>query len=319
MARFGLGGILARAVFRPGEVALVNTKVILEAPFGEEEAATPDASAEDAARAEEVYKGPTAEELRQEAEKFKQDWEIEKSTMISNAQAEADAILSKAREDALQTRQNAEELAKSTIENSQKEAEKQKAEAEAGAKSIIEGAGKEAEEQKKAGYNEGFKKGREEGFETGKAEMERLTIRMQVMLERIQDKRTDIFDEAEQQIIDLVLLTTRKVVKIIPEKEKNVVIENIKAALGKVKERGKIIIKINTEDLKLSTEHKNDFIKLIESGNSLELHEDNSIEPGGCIVQTDFGEIDARISSQLFELESKITELSPIKAPAPPV
>ena len=32
-----------------------------------------------------------------------------------------------------------------------------------------------------------------------------------------------------------------------------------------------------------------------------------------CIVETDFGAIDARISSQLAELEEKILEISPIK------
>ena len=33
----------------------------------------------------------------------------------------------------------------------------------------------------------------------------------------------------------------------------------------------------------------------------------------GCIVETDFGAIDARIASQLGELESKVLEISPVK------
>ena len=40
------------------------------------------------------------------------------------------------------------------------------------------------------------------------------------------------------------------------------------------------------------------------------------MESGGCIVETDFGAIDARISSQLTELEEKIMEVSPIKSVA---
>ena len=42
--------------------------------------------------------------------------------------------------------------------------------------------------------------------------------------------------------------------------------------------------------------------------------EDSSVDSGGCIIETDFGEIDARISSQLAELEAKILEISPIKS-----
>ena len=42
--------------------------------------------------------------------------------------------------------------------------------------------------------------------------------------------------------------------------------------------------------------------------------EDSTVEKGGCIVETDFGEIDATIHSQLHELEEKILEVSPIKS-----
>jgi flagellar assembly protein FliH len=41
--------------------------------------------------------------------------------------------------------------------------------------------------------------------------------------------------------------------------------------------------------------------------------EDSSVDKGGCIIETDFGQIDARISSQLHEIEENITELMPIR------
>jgi flagellar assembly protein FliH len=74
-------------------------------------------------------------------------------------------------------------------------------------------------------------------------------------------------------------------------------------------------------DLKLTTEHTKDFISLVEGVKSIQVVEDSSVDSGGCIIETDFGEIDARIASQLAELEAKILEISPIKskakAPAP--
>jgi flagellar assembly protein FliH len=69
-------------------------------------------------------------------------------------------------------------------------------------------------------------------------------------------------------------------------------------------------------DVKLSSEHIKDFIQLIEGSKSLQVVEDSTVDPGGCIIETDFGEIDARISSQLAELEAKILEISPIKSKA---
>jgi flagellar assembly protein FliH len=67
-------------------------------------------------------------------------------------------------------------------------------------------------------------------------------------------------------------------------------------------------------DLKLTSDHTKDFINLVEGSKSIQIVEDTSIDEGGCIIETDFGEIDARISSQLMELESKILEISPIKS-----
>ena len=109
------------------------------------------------------------------------------------------------------------------------------------------------------------------------------------------------------------MLITRKVVKSISETQKNVVIENIREALGKVKSKGKITIKVNLADLELSTAHIEEFTKQLESSGTIEILEDSSIDAGGCVVETDFGAIDARIANQLAELEAKILELSPIK------
>jgi flagellar assembly protein FliH len=52
----------------------------------------------------------------------------------------------------------------------------------------------------------------------------------------------------------------------------------------------------------------------MEGVKSIQVAEDSSVGPGGCVIETDFGEVDARISSQLAELESKILEVSPIRA-----
>ena len=73
------------------------------------------------------------------------------------------------------------------------------------------------------------------------------------------------FDETEQQIVDLVLLMTRKVVKVISENQRTVVMNNIVQALRKVKGRGDVTIRVNLADVELTTEHTNDFIQAVEN------------------------------------------------------
>ena len=133
------------------------------------------------------------------------------------------------------------------------------------------------------------------------------------MIEAVQAKRQEILDNTEQQIVSLVILIVRKVVKIMSENQKSVIMSNVLQALKKVKGSGDVTLRVNLADVKLTTEHIKDFIRQVENIKNISVVEDSSVEKGGCIVETDFGAIDARISSQLNELETQILNISPIK------
>ncbi|GHT57676.1 flagellar assembly protein FliH [Spirochaetia bacterium] len=311
---------MAKTVFRPGEITLNGSSVLLEAPTAYPDSAyfMPEEEAVPSAPAAEEYTGPTADDLRQEAEAFKQQWESERKELINSAKAEAENILKEARDAAaLETTRKTEDV-QSLKQNAEAEAEKIIADAKQKATELEEESKTAFEAERKAAEEQGRSAGKEEGFAEGRAEADRLIERVQTVLERAQGQREQILEETEQQIVDLVLLMTRKVVKIISETQKDVVRSNVTAALQKVKGRGNITIRVNMADVKLTTEHVNNFIQKMEGVQGIQVAEDSTVDPGGCIIETDFGEIDARISSQLAEIETKILELSPIKAKAKP-
>lgn len=299
---------MAKTVFRPNEIKAKPGEVTLKlihdySPVEEVEEAPV-----------EEYTGPTPDDLRREAEAFKTGWEIEKKRMLEIAQASADDIVKKAEEAAFaevkrQTDQaqiiknDAEQAASKIIEDAKLEAER-----------IIQEANVEKENIKATAHQDGYKEGHEQGFMEGQNEVNRLVERVHKIVESVMVRREEILCETEQQIVELVLLMTRKVVKIISENQKTVVLSNVLAALKKIRTRGNITLRVNTEDLKLTTAHVDEFIKRIENVNGISVIEDSSVDKGGCIVETDFGAIDARISSQLAELESKIMEISPVKS-----
>ena len=311
---------MAKAVFRPGEITVMESKVILDPPssFPGMEKLNPVEDLEEIEEVGEVeeYSGPTADDLRREAEAFKLQWEQEKEALIRSAKVEADGIIKEAESAAFAEVKRKTSEAQSLRRVSEDEAEKILADARARAKQIEDDSLSAFETERKEAEERGRLAGREAGFVEGKDEVARLVERTQTVLERAQEKRAEILAETEQQIIDLVLLISRKVIKVISENQRNVVISNVVQALKKVKGRGNIIIKVNMLDLKLSTEHKKDFIAQVEGAKSLQIVEDTTVDPGGCVVETDFGEIDARIGSQLAELEQKILEISPIKSRA---
>ncbi len=298
---------MAKAVFRPGEAKTIEEKVML--PLYKDYSPIEDVEVEE----EEEYTGPTAEDLRREAEEYKAQFEKEKQQLKADAQKEAERIIKAAEDTAFaevkrQTDQaavikaDAENEAAAIVEKAKAEAAQIVAEAQAQHDKIVSEA-----------RNEGFEQGSKEGFDKGSAEVDRLIDRMHKILEAVMQRREEILQDTESQIVELVILMARKVIKILSENQKNVIMANTVAALRKVKTRGNVTLRVNIEDVKLTTAHVDEFIQHVENVQGITVQEDSSVEKGGCIVETDFGAIDARISSQLTELENKILEVSPVK------
>ncbi len=299
---------MAKTVFRPQETLRLESAYVVAVPKGQV----------DIEEIEEVapiieFEGPSADDLRREAELFKQNWEREKEAMMAAARAEAQEIVARAEaqafdevkkknDQALKIRREAEDAAEGAV----KKAEEKILQLENESKSRLEELSNEAKKQ-------GFDQGREEGFKEGSLEVERLIDRLHVILERAMDKRAEILEQTESQVIELVLLIAKKVVKTISDNQKNVVLSNVSQALRKLKTRSDIIIRVNLADLQLTTEHKKELIAAAENVKQLTIVEDSSVDRGGCIIETDFGEIDARIQSQLHAMEEKILDISPIR------
>ncbi len=298
---------MAKNVFRAMEIVNVNNRVTLNSPF-------PEIEAVEEAPVIEEYTGPSVDDLRKEAEFFKANWEKEKEDMIKAAESRVEQILRdadqrafeevKQKTDEIQVlKKNAEDEAASLIENAKRESEEMTAKLES-----------ELSDIRKKAEDEGYGKGREAGYAEGQAEVERLIAQLHSIIDKTIEKRNDIIDESETQVINLVIMVAKKVVKVISENQKNVVVNNVIQALRKLKSRGEVLIKVNLADVELTSEHIKDFMRMVENIRSVTVVEDSTVDKGGCIIETDFGEIDARISSQLHEIEEKILDLVPIKA-----
>ncbi len=260
-----------------------------------------------------VYEGPTIEDLKKEADDFVKEWEVEKETMFAEAKAEADKIIKDAENAAFGEVKRQTDEAQVIAQKARDEANDIIAEAEKQAQGIVAEAEKNQAMITRQARHEGYSAGREEGFKEGQIEVQRLIDRLQTIITKTMDRREDILSETEQQIVDLVLLMTRKVVKVISENQRNVVVSNIVHALRKVKGRGDVVIRVNLADVEMTSEHTKNFISAAENIKNITVVEDSTVDKGGCIIETDFGAVDARIASQLGELEQKILEISPIK------
>jgi flagellar assembly protein FliH len=302
---------VAKNVFKPQEIMYLSRKVFIEPPkiVAEEPAEEIEAVEE-----EREYSGPTIEDLRREAEEFRRDWEQEKQRLLEKAHAEGERI-----------RKDAEKVAFDEVKRKNNQAQKIRQDAEDDAQKVLAGAREKADalegdikqrvaQTEREAYERGYTEGHTKGYDEGTAEVGRLVERLHTIITKAIEKRNEIIEESETQIINLVLMIVKKVIKVISENQKNVVINNVVQALRKLKSRGDVVIRVNLADLELTSEHVKDFMKMVENVKSITVLEDSSVDRGGCVIETDFGQIDARVSSQLHEIEEKILELMPIRS-----
>ena len=299
---------MAKNVFRPMEVNQQKEAICIDAPFPSRAAVDEIEDLND----EPEYTGPTADDLRREAELFRRDFEHEKEKMISDARRDADRIVKEAESAAFEQIRVKTEDAAALKRQAEEEAEKLRLDATQRAEETLRDASNKVAAIQEAARKGGFDEGREAGWKDGRAEADRVIERLHLVLSKAIEKRSDILKDSEAQIIHLILQIAKKVVKVISENQKNIVINNAMQALQKLKNKSDIVIRVNLADIGLVTEHTKEIISQVEAVKSVTVMEDTTVDRGGCIIETDFGEIDARISSQLLEIEDRILEVAPI-------
>jgi flagellar assembly protein FliH len=303
---------MAKNVFRPYEFKNQLAEIVpIKAPHQFQPPEPEELAASD------EFSGPTADDLRREAEAFKVQWENDRALLIQEAELQRQDILAKAEQAAFDLVRQEKERALQIRVEAEKEAQRITDEAKAASTALDRDTRAALTIVENDAREKGRKAGYDEGWADGAAEVERLVGRIHVILEKITEKRQEIIEGTEAQIVQLVLQIAKKVVKVISENQRNVVINNVLQALRKLKTRGDVVVRVNLEDLKVATDHVKEFLSLVENVKSITVVEDTTVDQGGALVETDFGEIDAKISSQFQEIEEKILELMPIRSKTP--
>ena len=262
---------------------------------------------------QEEYHGPSIEEIEAEIAGLRAQWEEDLKDMRRKAADEAQRIIEDAKNQAFEI-----------FKAKQNEVHIMSEQAKVDASRIIQDANaekeriqSESESIKDAAYKEGYAKGYDEGFEKsfadGNNDLIKLNEKLKNILAETINKRNEIIDTAEAQLIEVAILIAKRVVKMLTEKDKGIVIRNIQEALRRIKGRTKITIRVNIDDLEISARHKDEFYQMLDKIEGVTVLEDPNVDVGGCMIETDFGDIDARINTQLNEIETAIKEVEPIK------
>lgn len=176
-------------------------------------------------------------------------------------------------------------------------------------------------------YQRGFAEGRQKGFADGETagfdrsleNLEPVLNSLQEVLLQLENIRQETYQSIEKEVVELALAIARKVICREVEISREVVVCVAREALAKVENPGKIKIKMSPSDLQFINQTKYQLSSLFENMDNVIVEAEDSIQSGGCVIETDLGEIDARIEKQLQALEESFRlETDKLQAPIEP-
>ena len=153
------------------------------------------------------------------------------------------------------------------------------------------------------GFGQGFTDGEKAGFEAAEKKLEPLLDGLQNVLLKLKHIRIETYHHIEKEVVELALAIARKVVCREIEMDREVVVCVARKALARIEDPGNIKIKMSPADLQFINETRYRLSDLIGSIENVSLEGEESIQSGGCIIETDLGEIDARIENQIQAVE----------------
>ncbi|MEW6326150.1 MAG: FliH/SctL family protein [Thermodesulfobacteriota bacterium] len=158
-------------------------------------------------------------------------------------------------------------------------------------------------------YEKGYAQGEKDGFEFGK---EKLMVELQNfirIMREINDLKSLLYKKWEEEILTLTLAIARKIIHHEVTTSPELIRCAIKEALNYVVENSKVRIRAHPYDFAFVDEIKEDFLKGIAGLKHVEIVEDKNITQGGCLLETEFGDIDVTLDGQLAAVEIAIEKV----------
>lgn len=142
--------------------------------------------------------------------------------------------------------------------------------------------------------------GRAEGAAAAEREMSDMVATMHNLVDMARVERHKLIETAEPELVRLAMGIAERVLHQQIALDRGVVVEMAKVAIARLVDRESVTVRVNPGDLERMRTHRDEFLNSGEIKNFRVL-EDQRVDRGGVVVETDGGTIDARISTQLNE------------------
>lgn len=162
----------------------------------------------------------------------------------------------------------------------------------------------------KEAYDLGLKEGKEHAFNEEKERIASEMENIKVLISEIKEIKTSLMKENEKEIVNLCFYMAKRLLMKEVETDEAFVKNLIKKTLEMAQSDEEVTIRLSESDKKWIDQYEDEIFKDLNLGQDTRFEEDKSINPGGVVIETNHGVIDATVEQRLEKLETIIKSQS---------
>ncbi|WP_238537563.1 flagellar assembly protein FliH [Sporolactobacillus vineae] len=169
-----------------------------------------------------------------------------------------------------------------------------------------------AERAQKAAYEEnrqaGYKAGFSQGLQAGKADWQKRIDQANQLVDRMRTDYQKKIAAAEPDILKLSMAVAEKILSVSIASDEDKWFSLVAKAVREVKDQKTVKIIVPPDHFATLDIHKEELDALVRNA-GICIYADGDLQDHACIIETEFGRIDAGIDSQLTVIKQKLREI----------
>ncbi len=157
-------------------------------------------------------------------------------------------------------------------------------------------------------YEKGFAQGQKDGMELGRQQYESMAARLKDLVQGLEEEIERHVLALEKPVFELVKLMAEKVIHKEISLGPQVLTACIREALTHVVEQSRVRLHLNPEDVEYMEEVLQELAGEFSKVKDFELVPDENVARGGCLLETDFGLVDATYERKWREILRRLEE-----------
>ena len=165
-----------------------------------------------------------------------------------------------------------------------------------------------AEEELRQKVEEAFQKGIDEGRQQTERGLANVFRSLREGIDAITRLREKVLRNSEEDLLKLAIMVARKIIQQEIKHDPKILANIVAEAISSCSDLDRITIRLNPDDCSRVSANRHFYLLGIGANTQVSLIPDEAILPGGCMVDTVTGTIDARIEVQLEEIYRRFLE-----------